>query len=93
MLEEGVAQAGDAIAVVERPHPDWSVRRVQHYLYKAVLDEEGLRALAAMELLSESTRKIFRKRIQNLEVESLEDRLVDHNKVEAPDCLPGSQNK
>jgi len=33
VLKEGSVTAGDAMRVVDRPHPEWSVARVQHYLY------------------------------------------------------------
>ncbi len=53
VLKEGVAEAGDMLSLVERPLPDWSVRRVFGLLiggeYKR--DRAALRELAAMEPL------------------------------------------
>lgn len=68
VLEEGLAQAGDALTLEERTHPDWSVQRVFALMigggWKAEPDalaalqeveplDEGWRALAA-DLLSQS---------------------------------------
>lgn len=59
VIEEGTAQAGDVISLVERPLPDWSVRRVFGLLiagdYKH--DPAALSELSAMEFLDESWRK------------------------------------
>ncbi len=53
VIEEGEAQAGDMLTLVDRPMPDWSVARVFGLLiagdYKH--DPSALRELAGMELL------------------------------------------
>lgn len=59
VIEEGTAQAGDVLSLVERPLPDWSVRRVFGLLiagdYKR--DPAALSELSAMELLDEGWRQ------------------------------------
>lgn len=58
VIEEGEAKAGDALSLVERQLPDWTVRRVFGLLiagdHKA--DPAALKELAAMELLETGWR-------------------------------------
>jgi MOSC domain-containing protein YiiM len=59
VIEEGVVTAGDMLTLVERPLPDWSVKRVFGLLiagdYKT--DPAALDVLAAMALLHDGWRK------------------------------------
>lgn len=59
VIEEGVVTVGDMLTLVERPLPDWSVKRVFGLLiasdYKT--DPAALDVLAAMELLHDGWRK------------------------------------
>ena len=50
--------AGDALDLMERPLPDWSVERVFHLLIGGAGKREpaALRALAAMDLLAANWR-------------------------------------
>jgi MOSC domain-containing protein YiiM len=59
VLEEGEAQAGDFIALVERPLPDWSVRRVFSLLIAGEhkSDPAALETLATMEPLFSGWRE------------------------------------
>lgn len=50
VLEPGSVQAGDAIALVERPHAHWPLARVIDVLYHRMLDAALLRELAALPL-------------------------------------------
>lgn len=77
VLQVGDVKAGDLIQVVERPHPDWPVRRVQHYLYAATLDRPALEQLAGMKELAVAARGVFAKRLEASAVESWDDRLID----------------
>jgi MOSC domain-containing protein YiiM len=58
VIEEGVVAAGDMLTLVERPLPDWTVKRVFAILiggdYKS--DPMALDVLAAMELLHDGWR-------------------------------------
>lgn len=58
VIEEGSVAAGDALALVERPLPEWSVERVFHLLVGGAgkREPEALRALAAMDSLATSWR-------------------------------------
>ena len=58
VIEQGEAEAGDVMALIERPHPDWPSARVFNLLiggqYKS--DPAGVAALARMPVLAEAWR-------------------------------------
>lgn len=58
VIREGEAQAGDVMALIERPLPDWPVSRVFALLIQGghKRDPAGTAALAAMPLLAEAWR-------------------------------------
>jgi len=58
VIEEGVATAGDTIALIERSLPEWTVKRVFGLLIGGdhKMDPSALVALAAMELLHDGWR-------------------------------------
>ncbi|ALH81412.1 MOSC domain-containing protein [Sphingopyxis macrogoltabida] len=58
VIEEGAVAAGDALALVERPLPGWSVERVFALLIGGggKREPEALRLLAAMEVLATTWR-------------------------------------
>lgn len=58
VIEDGAVGAGDALELMERPVPDWSVERVFHLLIGGAGKREpaALRALAAMDLLAANWR-------------------------------------
>jgi MOSC domain-containing protein YiiM len=59
VIEEGVAQVGDMLALVERPCPEWTVRRVFGLLIAGdhKRDPAALKALAALEPLDAGWRQ------------------------------------
>jgi hypothetical protein len=61
---------------VERPHPEWSVRRVQHYMYAETLDVAALETLINLGPLAQSTRALFEHRMKSMNVESWNRRLT-----------------
>jgi MOSC domain-containing protein YiiM/ferredoxin-NADP reductase len=62
VLEEGSIQAGDAIVLIERPHPQWNLVRLQDKLYKEYKDEVAMKELAYMPELGEEIRTMFLNR-------------------------------
>ncbi|WP_374524024.1 MOSC domain-containing protein [Sphingopyxis sp.] len=58
VIEEGAVAAGDELALVERPLPEWSVERVFRLLIGGggKHEPEALKALAAMEALAATWR-------------------------------------
>ena len=75
VLQEGWLCAGDTLALCERPHPQWSLARVQDVLNRRVLDADVLHALAALPELSPNWRALFEKRAQAGQVEDWTRRL------------------
>lgn len=77
--EEGHAEAGDRMSLVDRPHPDWPLARLLHTLYIDCLDRASLEGMAALEELSMSWRTLARQRLERGSTESWADRLLgDH---------------
>lgn len=58
VIEDGAVSAGDALELIDRPLPDWSVEHVFHLLIGGAGKREpaALRALAAMDLLAANWR-------------------------------------
>ncbi|MEL6978023.1 MAG: MOSC domain-containing protein [Pseudomonadota bacterium] len=61
VLEPGRLAAGEAMTLVERPTPEWTVRRVTAARLRRDADAPTLRALAALETLNEGWRAAFAK--------------------------------
>lgn len=81
VLEPGTVHPGDAMRIVDRPLPDWSLRRLIDILYKRTEDPDAVAALAEMPVLAEDWRSIFRKRVATRRTEDWTSRL--HGSVSA----------
>lgn len=75
VLEEGAAQEGDALALIERPCPDWPLARLSGLLYRDTRDREGLAAMAALPQLAEGWRALAQRRLDTGKVENWNARL------------------
>lgn len=75
VLEEGYVESGDVLAVVERPHSDWTLSRIQDLMYRDTLNRTALEGLAALEYLSSSWRQLARRRLERHEVEDFSGRV------------------
>ncbi|WP_349607372.1 MOSC domain-containing protein [Cupriavidus sp. DF5525] len=76
VLEEGEVAAGDTLALVARPHPQWPLLRLLQMLYVDRLDYTALAQMADLTVLAESWRKLARQRLERREVEDMEKRLA-----------------
>ncbi|KAF7962691.1 molybdenum cofactor sulfurase [Cupriavidus sp. UYMU48A] len=76
VLEEGELRAGDPLALVSRPYPDWSLARLLRVLYVDRLNYVALADMAELPPLAESWRKLARQRVARHEVEDMEKRLA-----------------
>lgn len=74
VLEAGTVQAGDTLALVERPHPGWPLPRLSELLYRRTLDRGELHGALALPLVP-SWRKLFERRLEQGDTESWESRL------------------
>ncbi|MFO3703775.1 MOSC domain-containing protein [Xanthomonas codiaei] len=74
VLQPGVVAAGDTLALQERPHPHWSLSRLQQLLYARVVDEAAIAEVLTLPLVP-SWRTLFERRLQRSQVESWSKRL------------------
>lgn len=56
VLESGVVAEGDQVALLERPHPHWTIARVNEAAYGSDTSDEVLRSIAKMPALSAAWR-------------------------------------
>ncbi|WP_265519031.1 MOSC domain-containing protein [Nitratireductor luteus] len=75
VLKEGTVAAGDRLALMERPQPDWTLARVTGLLYRDMLNYEALAELAENAFLAESWRKLAQRRLERGQVEDWSKRL------------------
>lgn len=75
VLEPGEVQAGDALTLVARPHPEWPLSRVIRLLYTDTLDAVGLRELMQLRL-PDSWARLVQRRLQNHSVENWDRRTI-----------------
>lgn len=75
VIEPGTVAAGDALALVDRPRPDWTVAAIARVFYHDVLDGVALAAIADLDELSESWRGLARRRLASGRIEDWRGRL------------------
>ncbi len=68
VLETGMLQAGDAVQLVARPHPQWSLLRLIDVLYRQPLDIAVLESMQALPL-TPSWRRLVDGRLARHQVE------------------------
>jgi MOSC domain-containing protein YiiM/ferredoxin-NADP reductase len=64
VLKEGEIQAGDQMVLMERPNPQWTVARIQFYLYHDMRNEDVMRELVDIKELGAEWRNIFVNRLK-----------------------------
>lgn len=62
--EEGWVEAGQPLALLERPHPEWTIARANEVMHQARHDRENARRLAACPALSASWRETLGLRVR-----------------------------
>lgn len=68
VLQAGDTTAGDMLTLIARPHPDWTLRRLNTLLFERVLEPVTLEAALQLPLVP-SWRKLLERRLQQCEVE------------------------
>lgn len=63
VLREGTLAAGQALTLLDRPHPDWPITRANAVMHHDRKNRELTAALAALPSLSESWRKTLQNRL------------------------------
>ncbi|KAL4899354.1 hypothetical protein BDW74DRAFT_189377 [Aspergillus multicolor] len=64
VLGEGRIQAGDEMVLLRRPNPEWTVARVQFYLYHDMRNERVMREVLEIKELGSEMRGIFTNRLK-----------------------------
>ncbi|KQR15844.1 MULTISPECIES: MOSC domain-containing protein [Xanthomonas] len=75
VLQPGAVASGDTLTLQERPHPKWSLSRVQQVLYAREVDVAAITELLRLPLVP-SWQALFERRLQRSEVESWSRRLT-----------------
>jgi MOSC domain-containing protein YiiM/ferredoxin-NADP reductase len=82
VLKTGTVRPGDMVTLIERPHPDWTVARLMHYLYNEKDNAERMKEIVQLKELGESIKKLFRRRLENGKIEDMDARMIgDQNCV------------
>jgi len=63
VLAEGYVEAGAALRLAERPHPEWKIGRANDVMYGRDRYPESIAALAACPDLSDAWREALRRRL------------------------------
>ncbi|MBM3096184.1 MOSC domain-containing protein [Ensifer sp. T173] len=75
VIEEGRVCAEDALALVERRYPTWTIRRLWHYLYVDTMNRDALQEIANLDILPTNWRDYAIKRLATRKVEDWSRRL------------------
>lgn len=75
VIKEGAINTSDTIEVTERPHPQWTIGKVQHYLYIETDNKEATEQLSKLEPLGNEVKSVFQRRLEHNEVEDWSGRL------------------
>ncbi len=75
VLEPGVVDPDATMTIIDRPCPDWPLRRLIEVLYKKTGDVTALAAMAEMSVLAEDWRVIARRRLESRRIEDWTGRL------------------
>lgn len=82
VLQEGTISVNDEIKVIDRPYPQWTVAKVQHYLYVETANLKVTRELASLSELGEEVKGVFRHRLETNDVEDWSARLASSIELE-----------
>lgn len=75
VLETGEVTHGAALQLLERPHPEWPLARLLHHLYTDTLNSSALLAIAALDVLPASWKKLAQQRLESGQIEDWSHRL------------------
>ena len=76
VLQPGTIAAGDCLELHDRPHPEWTLARLQHVLYHDCLNRVLLATIADLAVLSEGWRLLASRRLESGVVEDWSRRLT-----------------
>ncbi|WP_411842860.1 MOSC domain-containing protein [Salinicoccus sp. HZC-1] len=67
VLEEGGVRAGDALELISRPYPEWSIEACNEVMYEQKDNLSLAESLASCELLAENWKNTMNKRLMGKE--------------------------
>lgn len=76
VLKPGTIAPGSLLTLKDRPHPDWTLARLLHYLYTDQLNIAALTAMAELNILPPSWQTLVTQRLQSGQVENWNRRLT-----------------
>ncbi|POS72831.1 MOSC domain-containing protein [Diaporthe helianthi] len=77
VLREGTVAAGDEIRLIERPHPRWTIERVQEYLHRNTGDLAATEELAAIPEFGKECHDAFVSRAAKLRAKARREQGLD----------------
>ncbi|CEJ11639.1 6-N-hydroxylaminopurine resistance protein [bacterium YEK0313] len=75
VLEEGFVEPGDALTLIDRLTPEWTIERLWRVLYVDVMNRAELSAMAALAHLPDNWRRHAERRLATAAVEDWSTRL------------------
>ncbi|MDR6434061.1 MOSC domain-containing protein [Brucella pseudogrignonensis] len=75
VLEEGVVAQNDAMTLIERLSPEWTLHRLWHLLYVDTLNYDELAQMAGIAHLADGWKRYALRRLENRKVEDWSARL------------------
>ncbi len=75
VLQPGMVAPGDAMVLVDRLAPEWTLHRLWHALYVDRLNLSELQGIAALDVLADGWRRYARRRLESGRVEDWSKRL------------------
>ena len=75
VLKPGCVSGESELQLVERLHPEWSLKRLINYIFTDTLNYGALKEIAGLEVLAASWRQVAEQRLLSGRVESWERRL------------------
>ncbi|MEC6830845.1 MOSC domain-containing protein [Photobacterium toruni] len=82
VLQAGDINLNDELKIIERPYPQWTIAKVQHYLYTATNDIAAITALTKLPELGTEVKQVFQRRLVTNVIEDWNPRLEGLIKLE-----------
>ncbi|WP_084605587.1 MOSC domain-containing protein [Psychromonas aquimarina] len=78
-LSEGVINLGDNIELLKRPNPEWTIAKVQHYLYVETDNKQAAEKLVELEPFADEVKDVFKHRLASNSAEDWSSQLSNES--------------
>lgn len=75
IIKPGIVTAGDMVRLLERPHPSWTVARIEYYLFIETDNKEMMKEMVHIPQLGEDIKGKFRARLAKGVTENQNERM------------------